>query len=299
MGRRPFLVLTRQAVIPMINKITGVPATKRIRGIPSEVLLSTDDGMPADCVLNFDNLTVLRGGGVRPGGACGGGDQESAVGVAAAGRRHTAVLEADAAAGDRPAGAVVGEGETTDGRVAALEAGGGRGPAMPAVPAGQDLPGLVADQSQKGALAADGQRDLAVPLVLGGQRHVPGRPGRTAVGGDVEANRERACRTASPALNSTGRNPSREVLKVGGSRSSILAPRSDGGGTRPIRRQVWPASVVVFRPAGPRPGPEVAAAWPMTTPQPRVGLESTARWTSGGCGSRVQVAPPSPVRNRK
>ena len=60
MGRRPFLVLTRQAVIPMINKITGVPATKRIRGIPSEVLLSTDDGMPADCVLNFDNLTVLR-----------------------------------------------------------------------------------------------------------------------------------------------------------------------------------------------------------------------------------------------
>jgi mRNA-degrading endonuclease toxin of MazEF toxin-antitoxin module len=32
MGRRPFLVLTRQAVIPMINKITGVPATKRIRG---------------------------------------------------------------------------------------------------------------------------------------------------------------------------------------------------------------------------------------------------------------------------
>ena len=61
-GRRPFLVLTRQAVIPVINKVTGVPATKRIRGIPSEVLLSTDDGMPVDCVLNFDNLTLLRKG---------------------------------------------------------------------------------------------------------------------------------------------------------------------------------------------------------------------------------------------
>jgi mRNA interferase MazF len=60
MGRRPFLVLTRQAVIPVVNKVMGVPATKRIRGIPSEVLLSTDDGMPADCVLNFDNLTLLR-----------------------------------------------------------------------------------------------------------------------------------------------------------------------------------------------------------------------------------------------
>jgi mRNA interferase MazF len=59
-GRRPFLVLTRQAVIPVINKVTGVPARKRIRGVPSEVLLSTDDGMPADCVLNFGNLTVLR-----------------------------------------------------------------------------------------------------------------------------------------------------------------------------------------------------------------------------------------------
>ena len=59
-GRRPFLVLTRQAVIPVVNKVTGVPATKRVRGIPSEVPLSTDDGMPADCVLSFDNLTLLR-----------------------------------------------------------------------------------------------------------------------------------------------------------------------------------------------------------------------------------------------
>jgi mRNA interferase MazF len=61
-GRRPFLVLTRQAVIPVVNKVMGVPATRRIRGIPSEVPLSTDDGMPADCVLNFDNLTLLRKG---------------------------------------------------------------------------------------------------------------------------------------------------------------------------------------------------------------------------------------------
>ena len=59
-GRRPFLVLTRQAVIPVVTKVMGVPATKRIRGIPSEVPLSADDGMPGDCVLNFDNLTLLR-----------------------------------------------------------------------------------------------------------------------------------------------------------------------------------------------------------------------------------------------
>ena len=61
-GRRPFLVLTRQAVIPVVNKVTGVPATKRVRGIPSEVPLSADDGMPVACVLNFDNPTSLRKG---------------------------------------------------------------------------------------------------------------------------------------------------------------------------------------------------------------------------------------------
>jgi mRNA interferase MazF len=61
-GRRPFLVLTRQAVIPVVNRVIGVPATRRVRGIPSEVPLSPDDGMPADCVLNFDNLTLLRKG---------------------------------------------------------------------------------------------------------------------------------------------------------------------------------------------------------------------------------------------
>ena len=58
-GRRPFLVLTRQAAIPVVNKLTGAPATRTIRGIPSEVALSTDDGMPADCVLSFDNLAIL------------------------------------------------------------------------------------------------------------------------------------------------------------------------------------------------------------------------------------------------
>ena len=59
-GRRPFLVLTRQAMIPLVNKVTGVPAIKRVRVIPSEVPLSREDGMPAACVLNFDNLTLLR-----------------------------------------------------------------------------------------------------------------------------------------------------------------------------------------------------------------------------------------------
>jgi mRNA interferase MazF len=62
LGRRPFLVLTRQAVIPVVKRLTGAPATTRVRGIPSELPLSTDDGMPADCVVNFDNVAILSKG---------------------------------------------------------------------------------------------------------------------------------------------------------------------------------------------------------------------------------------------
>ncbi len=58
-GRRPALVLTRDAAIPLLNRILIVPATRRVRGIPTEVALSDADGMPASCVLSLDNLTVV------------------------------------------------------------------------------------------------------------------------------------------------------------------------------------------------------------------------------------------------
>jgi mRNA interferase MazF len=45
--RRPVLLLTRDAVIDALNEIIAVPATRTIRGIATEVLLSPDDGMPA------------------------------------------------------------------------------------------------------------------------------------------------------------------------------------------------------------------------------------------------------------
>src|SRR6185312_10634401 len=45
-GRRPFLVLTRQAAIPVLNALLAVPATRTIRQIPTEVVLDIDDGMP-------------------------------------------------------------------------------------------------------------------------------------------------------------------------------------------------------------------------------------------------------------
>ena len=58
-GRRPFLILTRQAAIPILSSVLGVPATRTIRQIPTEVVLDRTDGMPDECALSLDNLTTV------------------------------------------------------------------------------------------------------------------------------------------------------------------------------------------------------------------------------------------------
>jgi mRNA interferase MazF len=58
-GRRPFLVLTREAAIPVLQKLVVMPATRTIRGIPTEVLVDAADGMPAACALSADNVTTI------------------------------------------------------------------------------------------------------------------------------------------------------------------------------------------------------------------------------------------------
>jgi mRNA interferase MazF len=59
LGRRPHLVLTRDAALPVLNSAISVPATRTVRGIPTEVLLTPADGMLQDCVLSLDNITVV------------------------------------------------------------------------------------------------------------------------------------------------------------------------------------------------------------------------------------------------
>ena len=58
-GRRPACVVTRDAAIPVLTTVVVAPATRTIRGIPSEVALGRGDGMPTDCALSLDNLTAL------------------------------------------------------------------------------------------------------------------------------------------------------------------------------------------------------------------------------------------------
>ena len=61
-GRRPHLVLTRQSAIPVLNAYLAAPATRTVRGIPTEVALGADDGMPEECVLTLDNVAVVPRG---------------------------------------------------------------------------------------------------------------------------------------------------------------------------------------------------------------------------------------------
>lgn len=58
---RPHLILTRTEVVPLLNDLLAVPATRTKRGIPTEVALDRTDGMPVDCVLTADNLTLIDG----------------------------------------------------------------------------------------------------------------------------------------------------------------------------------------------------------------------------------------------
>ncbi len=57
--RRPHLVITRDVAIARLDHVLGVPTTTIARGIPTEVELSREDGMPAPCVLTLDNTRVL------------------------------------------------------------------------------------------------------------------------------------------------------------------------------------------------------------------------------------------------
>lgn len=58
-GRRPFLVMTRTAAIPVLNGVLAAPVTRTVRNIPTEVPLGRDDGMPTECAASFDNLRVV------------------------------------------------------------------------------------------------------------------------------------------------------------------------------------------------------------------------------------------------
>lgn len=57
---RPVLILTRERFIVRLHSILVAPVTTRVRGIPTEVDLAVEDGLPRACAVNFDNVFTLR-----------------------------------------------------------------------------------------------------------------------------------------------------------------------------------------------------------------------------------------------
>lgn len=60
--RRPVLILTRDAVVDVLGELIVVPVTRTIRGISTEVILGEKDGMPTDCALNLDHVSLAQRG---------------------------------------------------------------------------------------------------------------------------------------------------------------------------------------------------------------------------------------------
>jgi mRNA-degrading endonuclease toxin of MazEF toxin-antitoxin module len=53
------LILTRDSALAVLNSVTIAPIISTIRSIPTEIVLTTDDGLPDTCAANFDNIQTV------------------------------------------------------------------------------------------------------------------------------------------------------------------------------------------------------------------------------------------------
>ena len=56
---RPVVILTRASVIPFLDTVTVAPVTSTIRGLPSEVLVGTDEGLKGPSAINLDHIQTV------------------------------------------------------------------------------------------------------------------------------------------------------------------------------------------------------------------------------------------------
>ena len=57
--KRRVVILTRDSAIEFLGEVTIAPITSTIRDIPSEVILSIEDGMKNDCAINLDHIQTV------------------------------------------------------------------------------------------------------------------------------------------------------------------------------------------------------------------------------------------------
>ncbi len=57
--KRPVVILTRDSISGYLGEVTVAPVTSKTRDIPSEVLLTRDDGMRRNCAINCDHIQTV------------------------------------------------------------------------------------------------------------------------------------------------------------------------------------------------------------------------------------------------
>jgi mRNA interferase MazF len=60
LGRRPVVLLSRDEAYSVRNAVTVAEVTSTIRGIPVEVELGLEEGLPKKCVVNLDTIVTIR-----------------------------------------------------------------------------------------------------------------------------------------------------------------------------------------------------------------------------------------------
>ena len=64
--KRPVVILTRNSILEYLGEVTVAPVTSTIRDIPSEVLLTRDDGMQTNCAINCDHIQTVSKSKIGP-----------------------------------------------------------------------------------------------------------------------------------------------------------------------------------------------------------------------------------------
>ena len=57
---RPVVVMTREAVRPVLSKVTVIPITSTARGLSSEVDVGLVNGLEAPSVISCDNIVTIE-----------------------------------------------------------------------------------------------------------------------------------------------------------------------------------------------------------------------------------------------
>lgn len=64
-GRHPVILLSRDEAYSVRALVTVAPVTTRIRRIPVEMPLGSEDGLPRACVANLDSIVTIARASLR------------------------------------------------------------------------------------------------------------------------------------------------------------------------------------------------------------------------------------------